>query len=503
MNEQDDQQVIKQETAGEDICQETAGDGLRQKTAGQENSQEADSQERCQDARGQEICRQSVGMNSTENKGKGTWKLFVGIAVGILLTLLGFFLYRGYFTVSLPQIGLVTVKLPTYGLFHKEERIDYQELDRKLEEIEYYMKNEYYYDQEKDDLIDAAVNGVYEKFTAQDGYSDYYTRKEYIEEMNGLAGSFVGIGAYVTTDEATGGVRVVRPIKDSPAMEAGLKEGDVILKADGTDLCGMELDTAISDYVKGEEGTSVHLEILRDGETFEVDVERRSVDTESVYYSVIETENGKTGYIYISTFVQSTYRAFTEAVEDLIRQDVSGLVIDLRDNLGGDMNTCLDMLDYLLPEHDGTYTADELNTLNKGRTLLLSVRSKKGVEQQYFAEDGNVVELPITVIVNNYSASASEIFAGVMQSYGYKVLGVQSFGKGIVQTVRMLYDMSGIKYTSAEYILPNGSHIHGVGVTPDIVVEPSEELVENGADPEDPDPARDNMLDAAIRNLGE
>jgi len=435
---------------------------------------------------------------------KGTWKLFVGIVIGILIGLLGVVWYKGYFTLSIPRYGLITVKLPTYGMFTEEgARLDYQELDRKLEEIEYYMDNEYYYAKDTDGLEDAAVKGVFSRYTSEDGYSQYYTSEEYLAQLSDWRGSYVGIGAYVTTDEETGGVMIVRPMKNSPAMEAGLRSGDIIISADGVNICGMELETATEEYIKGEAGSTVILEILRDGETFEIEIVRRSVDTETVYYSVIDDENGRTGYIYVSTFVQSTYNGFVEAVDELEKQQVDGIVVDLRENLGGDMNTALNMTDYLLDDHIGTYTQEEPLSINQGRTILLSVDSKEGIEEKYFAQDMHSVDIPITVLVDGYSASASEIFAGVMQSYGYKVCGTQSYGKGIVQTVRMLYDMSGIKYTSAEYVLPNSMHIHGVGITPDVLVEASENLMKIGVDPEKPDPSVDNMLESAIRTVGE
>lgn len=432
------------------------------------------------------------------------WKFFLGILIGIAVSVIVFVFWRGYFAVPIPGIGVVTVKLPTYGMFGESASvIDTQELDRKMDEIDYYMDTEYYYETDREDLLDAAVSGIYSKYTSKDDYSEYFSAKEYLDEMEGWSGSFVGIGIYVVKDEETGGVRVVRPIKGGPSMEAGIKAEDIIMTADGTDLTQMDLDTAVADHLKGEEGTTVHLEVLRDGHMIEFDVQRRNIETESVYYSTLEAEGKKIGYMYINSFLQTTINGFEEGIDYFEDEKVDGIVVDLRDNGGGDMNTCLAMCDYLLPDDIGTYSADDPLPTNQKRTRLLTVQGKNGKADRYYSDDGHSSDIPVVVLVNGYSASASEIFAGIMRSYGSKICGLTTYGKGIVQTVRMLYDMSGIKYTSAEYVLPDSSKIHGVGIEPDVKVEPSEELLSAGADAENPDPAADNMLAEAVRLLGE
>jgi len=448
-------------------------------------------------------CEQKTVKPSKKESGDG-WKFFLGILIGVTVSVIVFVFWRGYFAVPIPGIGVVTVKLPTYGMFGESASvIDTQELDRKMDEIDYYMDTEYYYETDREDLLDAAVSGIYSKYTSKDDYSEYFSAKEYLDEMEGWSGSFVGIGIYVVKDEETGGVRVVRPIKGGPSMEAGIKAEDIIMTADGTDLTQMDLDTAVADHLKGEEGTTVHLEVLRDGHMIEFDVQRRNIETESVYYSTLEAEGKKIGYMYINSFLQTTINGFEEGIDYFEDEKVDGIVVDLRDNGGGDMNTCLAMCDYLLPDDIGTYSADDPLPTNQKRTRLLTVQGKNGKADRYYSDDGHSSDIPVVVLVNGYSASASEIFAGIMRSYGSKICGLTTYGKGIVQTVRMLYDMSGIKYTSAEYVLPDSSKIHGVGIEPDVTVEPSEELLSAGADAENPDPAADNMLAEAIRLLGE
>lgn len=227
-------------------------------------------------------------------------------------------------------------------------------------------------------------------------------------------------------------------------------------------------------------------------------VARKKIDSPSVYHSFIEQGGKKYGYIYVSQFAGNTLKPFSEAVDDITKENAAGMIIDLRDDPGGDMNVCLDMVDYLLPDDLTVYPVE----IETGQALLLSIVDKKGNADRYMAGDGHSVDMPAVILVNENSASASEIFTGVMKCYGYKTVGVNTFGKGIVQTVRTLSDLSGFKYTSAEYVLPDGEKIHGKGILPDVVIEPSEEFLEHGADPENPDPSIDNQLNKALECLG-
>lgn len=439
--------------------------------------------------------------NSREKK--HNWKFFAGLAAGIILAVAGWFLYRGYYTLNIPAIGAVTVKLPTYSLFHKEdpEKIDRAELLRKVDEVEKYLDSEYLYSRDSGKLLDSVFKGIFSGLNGEDPYAVYYTAEEYKSSLESWQGKYKGVGIYITKDEETGALVVVRPMKGSPAEEAGIKGGDMIIKADGVDIRGLTMDDAADNHIKGEPGTFVKLTVLRDGEEMEFDVERREIINETVFPSEICFEGGNYGYVYISEFDGSTYDSFVNAVDGFCEKNVDGMVIDLRDDPGGDMNICLNMADYLLPDDIGTYTGSGLSDLKTGRTLLLTVRMKQADDYCYYCVDGHSVQIPVTVLVNENSASASEIFTGIMKSYGYPVAGTITYGKGIVQTVRMLYDMSGIKYTSGEYILPDSSRIHGTGIIPGYIVEESEEFLEKGADAENPDPAIDNQLCEALKIL--
>ena len=434
---------------------------------------------------------------------KNNWKFFLGLLIGVSAVLIGTVFYRGYFTIKVPYAGMVTVKLPTYDLFHGNEagKFNQDEIGRKLSEIEYYLDNEYYYTADKNGVTEGIYKGVAESLREQDKYLEYYTAKELEEELTSINGTYVGIGVMVSLDPVSGGVLVENVTPNGPAAEAGLQAGDIIIKADGVELRGLSLAEATGEHLKGEEGTTVKVTLIRDGASMEFDVLRRKLDDISVYTSVLDMDGKKYGYMYITQFLTSTVNGFTDAVDSFESQKADGVVIDLRGNPGGDMNAALDMLDYILPENDGRFTQDEEYGPYKGKTMLLSVEQKNLPTVRYFATDGHRSDLSIVILADETSASASEIFTGVMKSYGYRSAGVTTYGKGIVQSVRMLYDKSGFKYTSGEYVLPDGEKIHGIGINPDTVAEASDEMNEVGIDITDPDPVLDVQLKAALELL--
>ena len=230
----------------------------------------------------------------------------------------------------------------------------------------------------------------------------------------------------------------------------------------------MDLSTAVA-LIKGEKGTSVHLEVIRDDTIFECDVVRDDIDIRTVSYSMREND---IGYILISQFDTVTTNQFKSALDDLTAQGMKGLVIDIRSNPGGVLGIVVDMLDEILPDGLIVYTQD-----------------KDGNKTEYKGSNKNELTVPLAVLVDGNSASASEIFAGAVQDYGIgKIIGTQTFGKGIVQTIRPMTDGSAIKYTIAKYFTPKGQDIHGNGVTPDIVIE---------YEPSD-DGSVDNQLEAAM-----
>ena len=301
-----------------------------------------------------------------------------------------------------------------------------------------------------------------------DPYTVYYTAEEYNELMESMEGTFSGIGVLVQKDEATGYLRVVRPYTNAPAYAAGIREEDLIIKADGEDLADMDIDLAVT-KIRGEEGTSVELEVYRSKtqETLQMTVVRQRIAVETVTHRMLD--NG-IGYISMDSFDGVTYKQYMEAFNDLKDQGMQALIVDIRGNGGGLLDSVTEILCDMLPEGVITYT-----------------ETKDGKRDFIYSTEDCALDVPMAVLVNGYSASASEIFTGALQDYGAAVIvGTQTFGKGIVQSVISLPDGSGVKFTTSRYYTPNGVCIHGVGITPDIVVEP------------DPDSEEDVQLQAAI-----
>ena len=316
---------------------------------------------------------------------------------------------------------------------------------------------------------ETAKDNIYKAYLSSygDKYTVYYTADEYKSLLESTTGKFSGIGA-VCQKMDNGTILITEAYEEAPAYKAGIRKGDYVSKVEGQDITDIDLSTAVA-LIKGEKGTSVHLEVIRDDTTFECDVVRDDIDIRTVSYSMREND---IGYILISQFDTVTTNQFKSALDDLTAQGMKGLVIDIRSNPGGVLGTVVDMLDEILPDGLIVYTQD-----------------KDGNKTEYKGSNKNELTVPLAVLVDGNSASASEIFAGAVQDYGIgKIIGTQTFGKGIVQTIRPMTDGSAIKYTIAKYFTPKGQDIHGNGVTPDIVIE---------YEPSD-DGSVDNQLEAAM-----
>lgn len=328
----------------------------------------------------------------------------------------------------------------------------YEDTKDKVNDIEKFI--DYYYLDEVDDKN--LEEGVYKGLLAGlgDPYSAYYTAEEYKQLMEEASGSYSGLGMVVTQNAETGVITILKVFDNAPAAEVGIKNGDILYKVEGKEVTGENLNTVVSE-MKGKEGTKVKVTVYRQEEDKYIDftVTRRAVDVPTVEYKMLDKKN-KIGYIQITEFEEVTYNQFVEAVKALKKQKVKGIVFDLRDNPGGLYNIVCDILDDILPEGTLVYTKD-----------------KYGYEEKQ-TSDAKCIDMPIVVLQNGNSASASEIFAGAIQDFGAgKIIGTQSFGKGIVQTIRRLDDGSAVKLTIQNYYTPTGKNIHGKGITPDIVVE--------------------------------
>lgn len=347
---------------------------------------------------------------------------------------------------------------------------------QKLEAIQELIDETYFYLDEIDEqaLQDALIKGYVEGLN--DPYTVYYDEQETTSLYESTSGTFGGIGVGIMYNTTSGLITFTRIYKDAPGEKAGFREGDIVYKVNGEDITGQDLDTVVS-KIRGEIGTDVEITVLR-GENMEEytgTATRALIENETVSH---EMKEDKIGYISISNFEDVTLEQFEKAWDELDDQGMKGLVIDLRNNTGGNLSTVVDMVDMLLSE---------------GK--IVSIKDKNGNGEIYTADKDCRLNVPLVVLTNGYSASASEIFAGAVQDHGIgKLVGTTTYGKGIVQNIYSLGDGTSFKVTSSEYFTPNGRNIHGIGIEPDVVIEYE-------YDEENPD--YDNQLEKAIEVLKE
>ena len=339
----------------------------------------------------------------------------------------------------LVQVFLLKGVFISRNLYNQYKKYD------KLVALENIVEEDYYQDVDQEKLILGAEKGLIQSLG--DPYSEYYTKEEFNLLKEQTQGSFVGIGIYMSGNDEDN-VVVKSVIKDYPAEKSGLKSGDIILKVDGEEVKYSQSSLAAS-KIKGKAGTSVVLTIKRGDKQFDVTVKREEIIVDSVHS---EVKDDNIGYIQITSFDKNTYKEFKEAVTSLQKKNIKSLIIDLRDNPGGLLDICVDIADYLLGEGTIVYTKD-----NKGET-------------QYYKSDKNKVDLPIVVLINENSASASEILtAAIVDNKAGIAVGTTSYGKGLVQSVKEFNDGTGYKLTTAQYYTPNGDYINKQGIKPDIV----------------------------------
>lgn len=328
-----------------------------------------------------------------------------------------------------------------------------QQLYDKTKVVEKCIDDFYQGEVKDEELINGGIKGMVAALG--DKYSQYYTEEEYKEVMNGINGSYVGIGVSLRQDEKDDSIRVEKVTQGGPAEEVGIKKGDKLLRVDGKETAGLTIDDVVS-LIKTEDNNerTIVIGIERtdaDGKTETMDKE---VTCREIKVVSVSSENyDDVGYIKVSEFDKETAGQFEIAVENYRNDKIKGLVVDVRDNGGGSLDAAISMLDELLPEGE-----------------LITEKSKKDGDETYYSTDEKSYDKPIVVLMNENSASASEVFAGTLQARGAAMLvGTKSFGKGIVQTVLSLERScgGGVKLTTAEYFLPGDVSIHGKGLTPD------------------------------------
>lgn len=305
-----------------------------------------------------------------------------------------------------------------------------------------------------DETVKGYVNGL------EDEYSEYMTASEWEDYQADALGNYVGIGIYMSQD-INGNIVILEPMEESPAEAVGLKSGDIIIEVDSESVIGANTQEVAS-KVKGEEGSKTHLKVLRNNEYLEFDVERKAI---KVYHVKSEMKENQIGYIKLSTFDEGCSTEFKTAFENLQAQGAQKLILDLRDNTGGLVDEALVIADMMIP---------------KGKTMLLTVDSKENKEVTK-AEQEPVINMDMVVLVNGYSASASEILVGALKdNQKATIVGKKTYGKGVIQNVFSLTDGSVLKLTTAEYFTPNEVKINKIGIEPDVEVEdvPEEEGAE-------------------------
>ena len=350
--------------------------------------------------------------------------------------------------------GVAATGLVVFLLFFFTEKIDKENIIRTL--IDKYYLNEV----DEDALEDGKYKGMLEAL--DDPYTTYFTIEETDSRIQQNEGTYRGIGVVLSQDTETGVLTVTRCYPNSPAEEAGVLAGDILYQIDGLITSDMELSDVVS-HIKESDESGVVLTLIREGESeyIELTVIPTSIQSEMGQSQMVDEE---IGYLAIYDFTETTYDQFHTQLEELKNQGMTRLIVDLRNNTGGLMTSVTDILDSILPEGVMVYTMD-----------------KNGNRKDYMSSGETPLEIPMVVLVNEYTASASEIFAGAVRDYDMaQLVGTTTYGKGVVQSTFYLNDGSAIKLTSASYYTPNGTNINGTGLEPDVEVELNLEPDEDG-----------------------
>lgn len=374
-----------------------------------------------------------------ENKKQKIYKIIMLIFVTILITALVTTILVYNYVTNGKGIQYITVS-------NDNSKIS-SEISRFKKIIDEYYLGEV--DEEK--LKEGALKGYIEAL--EDEYTEYYTKEEMESFEEDTLGNFTGIGIYMVKDTENNVIKVLTPIDNSPAYSAGILPGDIISKVDGVEYVGDQM-TEAANKIKGQEGTTVSLEIIRGTERLNFEIKRENIKLNHVESKMLENN---TGYLKLSTFDEGCSEEFKQKYDELNNNsNVKSLIIDLRNNGGGLVDEALEIADYMT---------------DKGNTLLITV-DKKQKEEIRKAKDAKHINVPVVILINENTASASEILAGALRDNSVaKIAGTKSYGKGVIQEVLSLSDGSGIKITTNEYFTPNKTKINKVGIEPDEKIE--------------------------------
>ncbi len=318
------------------------------------------------------------------------------------------------------------------------------------------IDEEFLFDYELEDLLDGMYYGMLDSL--EDVYSVYYTEEEFKELMEGTEGIYYGIGVRVSQNYETGTITVVDAFPGTPAEEAGMLPGDILVGVADQDITQMDLNLVVNLIKSDEEGSKVKITVLRNGEYVDMMVERRRVEYPTVEHTMLDNN---IGYLQLLEFDTVSVEQFEKALLDLKSKGMEGLVIDLRNNPGGTLGSVVGILDMVLPECTIIYTEDK----------------DGNIDNKYVSDANTILDVPTVVLINGYSASAAEVFAGDMQDTGMATLvGTTTFGKGIVQQIYPIADGTAVKLTQSSYFTSGGRNIHGTGIEPDVYVDLDEHL---------------------------
>lgn len=353
----------------------------------------------------------------------------------------------------------------------RNSKLDYKKIEEKTSVLQNIIDRYFLFDEDMTKVEDGIYAGMMNGLG--DPYTVYYTKEEYKALNEDTEGKYSGIGAVVSQNPNTKVITIVKIFDNSPANDAGLQVGDIIHKIDGEEVAGTDMDILVKTKIRGEEGTSFKMTVLRgdDRKEVELDLIRRSIEVETVAGKMLDNN---IGYIAVSQFDAVTSEQFKSNIESLQSQGMTKLIVDLRGNPGGLLDQVVDMLDYILP--DG---------------LVLYTEDKYGKREEYYSDGSHELKIPMVVLVNENSASASEVFTATFRDFEWgTVVGKTTFGKGIVQNVLPLGDGTAVKITTQHYYPPSGYDLHKVGIKPDLEVDLNEGA-KIGTD-------SDNQLSAAI-----
>ena len=337
----------------------------------------------------------------------------------------------------------------------RNSKLDYNKIEEKTSVLQNIIDRYFLFDEDMTKVEDGIYAGMMNGLG--DPYTVYYTKEEYKALNEDTEGKYSGIGAVVSQNPNTKIITIVKIFDNSPANDAGLQVGDIIYKIDGEEVAGTDMDILVKTKIRGEEGTSFKMTVLRGDERKEVelDLTRRSIEVETVAGKMLDNN---IGYIAVSQFDAVTSEQFKSNIESLQSQGMTKLIVDLRGNPGGLLDQVVDMLDYILP--DG---------------LVLYTEDKYGKREEYYSDGSHELKIPMVVLVNENSASASEVFTATFRDFEWgTVVGKTTFGKGIVQNVLPLGDGTAVKITTQHYYPPSGYDLHKVGIKPDLEVDLNE-----------------------------